>query len=326
MEIATIFGVIIIKKMFFYEYLFTTLPLWVLVFLLSLSANLTAQDGDSLLDGIEEETTDYATASFKTTRVVNSHSLENKAKGTMDFKISHRFGLLNQGVYDIFGLDNATIRFGFEYGISDALMVGLGRSTFEKTYDGFIKYKFLRQSKGKRNMPITAAIALGSGINTLKPNIAFPTLTEDNIHFSHRLNYYAQLIVGRKFSSAFSAQLMPIWIHRNYAPVVNSFQEKNDIFSLGAAARMKLTKRMAVNVEYFYNLPDQLSNRSYNSLSIGFDIETGGHVFQLHFTNSQPMSEKGFIANTGGDWLDGKVHFGFNITREFTVVKPKRDH
>lgn len=298
------------------RHFFIPLCLWCFT-LLGATMPLFAQDDDllSLVDDEDKNTTNFARASFKTTRVINSHSLENVAAGVLDFKISHRFGVLNNGFYDIFGLDNATIRFGLDYGITPRLMVGLGRSTFEKTYDGFIKYKLLRQSKGKRNMPITASLVAGMSINTLK----WANPDRDN-YFSSRLSYYYQLIIGRKFGEGFSMQIMPTLVHRN---LVETRAEKNDVISIGIAARQKLSKRIAVNAEYFYVLPNQIAESYRNSLSVGFDIETGGHVFQLHFTNSTPMTEKGFITETSNDWLDGDIHFGFNISRVFTIAQPK---
>jgi len=275
---------------------------------------IQAQDDLLSLLG-DEETTNYATASFKTNRVINLHSLENTAAGVFDFKISHRFGTLNQGAYDIFGLDQATIRLGGDFGITDQLMVGWGRSTYEKTYDGYVKYKFLRQSTGKRNMPISAAFLATAAIQTLK----WQNPDRDN-YFSSRLYYTFQLMLGRKFSDAFTLQLSPTLVHRN---LVATKAEKNDVMALGIAGRIKLTKRIALNAEYIYVLPDQLAPQFKNALSIGFDIETGGHVFQLHFTNATGMMERGFIAETTGDWTDGGIHFGFNISRVFTVFKPR---
>jgi hypothetical protein len=278
------------------------------------SPAIRAQDDLLSLLG-DEETTNYATASFKTNRVINLHSLENTAAGVFDFKISHRFGTLNQGAYDIFGLDQATIRLGGDFGITDQLMVGWGRSTYEKTYDGYVKYKFLRQSTGKRNMPISAAFLATAAVQTLK----WQNPDRDN-YFSSRLYYTYQLILGRKFSDAFTLQLSPTLVHRN---LVATKAEKNDVMALGIAGRIKLTKRIALNAEYIYVLPDQLAPQFKNALSIGFDIETGGHVFQLHFTNATGIMERGFIAETTGDWTDGGIHFGFNISRVFTVFKPR---
>ena len=263
----------------------------------------------------DDETTDYTNASFKTNRVINLHSLESTAGGVLDFKIGHRFGTLNGGFYELFGLDNANIRIGFDYGLSDVITIGVGRGSFEKTYDGFIKYKFLRQSTGKRKMPFTAALLLTSAVQTLK--WANP---ERENYFSSRMYYTSQLIIGRKFSESFSLQLSPTMVHRN---LIKTNAEKNDVYALGAAGRIKLSKRLALNAEYIYLLPDQVADNITNSLSIGFDIETGGHVFQLHFTNSTSMIEKGFITETTNSWDNGGIHFGFNVSRVFTVKRKK---
>jgi hypothetical protein len=128
------------------------------------------------------------------------------------------------------------------------------------------------------------------------------------------------VIIGRKFSNGFSFQVSPSLVHRN---LVATHEESNNVYALGFAGRVKLNKRLSINAEYIYVFPDQLAEEYRNSLSIGFDIETGGHVFQLHFTNSTSMIEKGFIAETVGNWADGGVHFGFNISRVFNVRKPK---
>jgi hypothetical protein len=271
-----------------------------------------AQEDDLLSLLGEEETTEFVNASFKTNRVINLHSLESTAGGVLDFKIGHRFGTLNGGVYEMFGLDNATIRLGLDYGITNTLTVGLGRSSYEKTYDGYVKYKFLRQSTGKRTMPVTAALLLTSAIQTLK----WPNPDREN-YFSSRLYYTTQLIIGRKFSDAFSLQLSPTLVHRN---LVRTNAEKNDVISIGTAGRIKLTKRVALNAEYVYILPGQTSQDITNSLSVGLDIETGGHVFQLHLTNSTSMIEKGFMTETTNNWTDGGIHFGFNVSRVFTLV------
>ena len=287
--------------------------LFIFLFLL-LPVAIFAQEDDLLsLLGEEEETIDYATASFKTSRIINAHSLENTAKGVLDLKISHRFGFLNTGAYELFGLDGATMRFGFDYGINDRLMVGWGRSTVEKAYDGFVKYKILRQSTGKKTMPITLAWLTTTSVNTLK----WQQLDREN-YFSSRLSYTHQIIVGRKFSEAFTLQIMPTVVHRN---LVKTAVEANDVYALGMAFRQKLTKRIAINGEYFYVFPNQLANGYVNSMSLGFDIETGGHVFQLHFTNSTAMTEKGFITETSGNWFKGDIHFGFNVSRVFTIKR-----
>lgn len=274
--------------------------------------SLSAQEEDDLLSLLEEdETVNYVTGSFKANRVINLHSLENTAGGELDIKISHRFGFLSGSFYELFGLDQATIRIGGDYGITERLMVGVGRSNYEKTYDGFVKFKILRQSTGAKKTPITLSLFGSTAITTIK----FSDPTRENF-FSSRLYYTGQLIMGRKFSNAFTLQLSPTWVHRN---LVATNIEENDVFALGAAARLKLGKRTSLNTEYIYVLPDQLAPGFRNSLSVGFDIETGGHVFQLHFTNSTSMIEKGFVAETVGDWADGDIHFGFNISRVFNI-------
>ncbi len=287
--------------------------LWLAAAICLAAMSATAQDDDLLSLLGEEETTTYTTASFKTNRVINFHSLESTAAGVFDMKISHRFGMLNQGAYDLFGLDNATIRIGGDYGITNWLTVGAGRSSFQKTYDGFIKVKLLRQSSGQRNMPITLALLSTGAIQTMR----WADPDRDNF-FSSRLYYAHQMIVGRKFSDKLTLQISPTVVHRN---LVKTTAEANDVWGIGAAGRLRLNRRIAINGEYMYVLPNQLASEYYNSLSIGFDIETGGHVFQLHFTNSTSMIEKGFIAETTGNWLDGDIHFGFNVSRVFTVKK-----
>ena len=280
------------------------------------AGQVIAQQEQDLLSLLgREETTEYAAASFKTNRVINLHSLENTSFGVLDAKISHRFGFINGGAYELFGLDQSTIRLGLDYGITDRLTIGVGRSSFEKTYDGFVKYKLLRQSSGLKDMPVTLAVLGTAAIQTLR----WSDPDRENL-FSSRLYYVGQLIFGRKFSNSFSLQLSPTIVHRN---LVATAAEENDVIALGAGGRIKFNKRLSLNAEYIYVFQNQIAPEYKNSLSVGFDIETGGHVFQLHFTNSTSMIEKGFVAETTGDWGNGGIHFGFNISRVFTIVKPE---
>jgi hypothetical protein len=286
------------------------------VLLSSSSLMLSAQE--SLLDLLPEDepTVDYATAGFKTTRIINGHSFEMNSEGVLDFKISHRFGRLNGGAYELFGLDAASIRIGLDYGVTPWLNIGVGRSSVGKMYDGFMKVKFLRQQTGKRNIPISMLWVSDMAISSLRNTNS----DLDPYVNSHRLFYTHQLIVGRKFTEGFSLQFMPSLVHRN---LVLTRAESNDVLVMGVGGRLKLSKRVALNVEYYYTLPNQLDARYTNSLSVGFDIETGGHVFQLHFTNSTGMVENAFMTETTGDWLNGDIHFGFNVSRVFTVYRPK---
>lgn len=276
---------------------------------------LHAQD---LLDMLGEEetekTTQYATATFKSTRVINGHSTENAAAGVLDFRVAHRFGYLSGGAGTLFGLDAASMRIGFEYGVTDRLMLGIGRSTYQKALDGFVKYKILRQSTGLKNMPISMSYFVNSGINTLPwvdPN-------RENF-FSSRMSYTHQLLIARKFNEGLSIQISPSVVHRN---LVSTFGEKNDVFALGIGGRQKISTRTSVNAEYFFVPPGQILPQYQHSLSLGLDIETGGHVFQLHLTNSQGMIEQAFITESQGDWLKGNIRFGFNISRVFTLKEP----
>ena len=258
----------------------------------------------------------YTIATFKATRVINGQSNEGLGAGVLDFIILHRFGTLDQGAQNFFGLDNANTRIGFDYGILDWLMVGIGRSSYQKEYDGFVKAKILRQTIDNR-MPVSVSYA---GTIMTRTDDKPAQDTAQKYYFSNRLSYCNQLIIARKFSERFSLQLTPSHLHLNLVPLSN---DPNNIYSLGVGARIKLTRRFSLNGEYFYTVSDRLHGDYHNSLSLGVDIETGGHVFQLHFTNSTGMSERTFIGLTDNRWEDGGIHFGFNISRVFTIVKPK---
>lgn len=285
--------------------------------LFSFQPAYSQQDTTDLLSllGPEEPTTNYAYATFKSSRVINMHSVENPAAGVMDFRIAHRFGTINSGAENLFGLDQAYMRLGFEFGITDRLMAGFGRSNVNKEVDGFLKYKILRQSSGKKNMPISLSFFTSMVVRTT----AWENPDRNN-YFSSRLYYCNQLLIARKFNESLSLQIAPTMVHRNLVP---DSTVKNDVYAGGIGGRYKLTKRTTFNVEYVYVMPGQLEKMYKNSFSVGFDIETGGHVFQLHMTNSKPMNEKGFITETTGDWAKGDIQFGFNVSRVFTIHKKK---
>jgi len=280
--------------------------------------NIRAQDDLMNLLSDQPKTTDYAYATFKTTRIINAQSIENPAEGVLIFMIQHRFGRINTGIYEFFGLDQATTRLGLEYGITKRLSVGIGRSSFEKTYDGYLKYKILRQSTGARKMPFSMSYFVSTAINSLK--WSDQGVADRTNYFSSRVSYTHQLLIARKFSNSISAQLIPSLIHKNLVP---TGEDNNDIFSVGVGGRVKLTKRMSINAEYFYTPTSQISYDFNQPLSLGVDIETGGHVFQLHFSNAQAFFDRGFITETNGKWTDGDIYFGFGISRVFTIVKPK---
>jgi len=266
-----------------------------------------------ILDDTTTQEINYTTATFKSTRVMNGHSIEKMPPGQLDFRISHRFGTLNSGPYEFFGLDQSSIHFGLEYGILKWLMAGIGRGTYEKTYDGFCKFTILRQSSGARVMPVSVSALSSVAITSVK--WSDPDRTN---YFSSRLSYVQQLLIARKVNQSFSVQIAPTFVHRNN--VATEF-DPNDLYAIGAGGRMKLTRRISFNAEYYYtvNRGSYMSQTVYDPLSAGFDIETGGHVFQLIFTNSLAMIEKGFIGETTGSWTKGDIHFGFNISRVFTL-------
>jgi len=268
------------------------------------------------MDMLEDKTTEeihYASATFKSTRIMNGHSVEKMPPGQLDFRISHRFGTLNSGPYEFFGLDQSGIRLGLEYGIFKWLMAGIGRGTYEKTFDGFCKFTILKQSSGARVMPVFVSALSSVAVTSVK--WSDPDRTN---YFSSRLSYVQQLLIARKVNQSFSIQLAPTFVHRNL--VATEF-DPNDLYAIGAGGRVKLTNRISFNVEYYYMITRKsyMSQTVYDPLSLGFDIETGGHVFQLIFTNSIAMIEKGFIGETTGNWTKGDIHFGFNISRVFTL-------
>jgi hypothetical protein len=278
-----------------------------------------AQPEDDLSKLLDEslsanETPDYATATFKTTRLINGHSNEQVAPGVLDMRISHRFGTFNSGAYNFFGLDQASMRMALEYGVFHWFTIGAGRSTYEKTYDGFVKFRILRQSSGKRTMPITLNVVSSMNVRTLKStNQAIVKYPTSNYFYHH------QLIIARKFSEGFSFMLAPTVVHRN---LVQLSTDKHDLYSLGIGGRIKLTRRISFNAEYYYQF--NRATGTTNCLSLGFDIETGGHVFQVTFTNAPAMIERGFITETTGRWDKGDIIGGFCISRNFTLVDPRR--
>jgi Membrane bound beta barrel domain (DUF5777) len=288
----------------------------ILFFCIQLSAQ------DDLMDQLDKETKptiDYTTATFKGTRLINGQTNETIAAKHMNMWIQHRFGRVNSGFDGFWGLDESRVRIGFDYGITDNLMIGIGRSSFQKTSDYFAKYKLLRQSKGARIMPVTVTLLAGGAINAMPTGYSTEAGTTMNFaNNTERQSYYAQAIIARKFSESVSFQLMPTFLHNNKT---DSPDIKNDIVAVGIGGRVKVSKRISLNGEYYAQVRTYTENDQYpfkNSLSFGVDIETGGHVFQLHFTNSRGMIEKQYITGTTGLWQNGDIHYGFNVSRVFS--------
>ena len=281
--------------------------------LLLVSIDISAQTVDLFAEENKTISTDITTGTFKATRIVNGQSIENVGSGVLDFRILHRFGALNQGGYNFFGLDQATMRLGLDYGINNRLMVGIGRSTFEKQYDAFLKYKIIRQQKGAKNIPFSLSYASSVIYKSLRD--ATTTYTP---YTSDKFSYANQLLLASKINDYLSIQLTPTLIHYN---MVDAKTIPNDFYSLGFGFRQRVSKRVNITTEYFYRF-NKLDGY-YNPLSVGVDIETGGHVFQLHVSNSTGMTERTFINETIGSWGKGDLRFGFNISRVFTLRKPK---
>ncbi len=292
-----------------------------LVVILGVQFSTRAQDDlMKMLEEQEEEVTNLTIATFKTTRLVSGHSIETNAEGVLQFLIGHRFGRLNSGWRDLYGIDNATIRLGFEYGITDNINIGVGRSSFEKTYDATFKWRLLRQKSGAKNFPFTATWVSSSYLNTME----WPNPEREN-YFSSRMNFHHALLLARKFGNAVSVQLMPTLVHRN---IVQTKEDENTIYSMGVGSSIRLTGSLRANFEYYFIPEDQIfstigGEKVRNSFSVGVDLETGGHVFQIFLTNSRGMAEKFLVGETTGNWLDGDIHFGFNVSRVFTLKKPE---
>jgi hypothetical protein len=280
-----------------------------------LAAPAWSQQGGllSLLD--EQYSIDHVTNAFKSPRVINTHSMEMLSPGTMDFRILHRFGDISRGAYELFGLDQASMRLGLDFGITSNLSAGIGRSTAKKEVDGFLKYRILWQSTGRRNIPVSVVWVSGMTVNGLKDPIGIEGV---QVKFTRRLGYYHELIIGRKFSDRFTLQVSPTLIHNN---IVANKLTPNELLACGIGGRFKFTKRIAFVWDYTYVINRFPPNINYNPLSVGFDIETGGHVFQLHFSNAVGMNERAYISDANSNWLKGEVRFGFNLSRVFQIVK-----
>ena len=282
-------------------------PAWFVLVLVGFQSY--SSQGQSLLDALDTEPTAHpVTATFKDTRVINMQSNETPGAGVLHFVIAHRFGRINEGAYSLWGLDNASMRMGFDYGLTDRWTLGVGRSTFQKTYEVSMKGKLFVQ-KSDNSVPVSVTyygVIMANGLRWQEPD-------RENL-FSSRLSYVNQLIVTRKINDRTSLAVVPSFIHRNLVDITS---KSHDQWTLGLGGRHKLTHRVSINSEYHF-LVNGLDEATTNSLSLGVDIETGGHVFQLHITNSQGMFERAFLTETTGRWLDGDLFFGFNLSRVFS--------
>ncbi len=272
------------------------------------------QLSDILEDSLFTEK-EFEQATFKATRLVNFHTIETVGKRTLEFRVSHRFGDLSSGAYGFFGLDGpASLNLALNYSYNGKLEFGLNRTSHEKLYSGCIKYRLLRQTTDQKT-PISITLFSQMNINGLKSvNVIQPEF----LFFNDRFNYVHQIMIARKFSEAFSLQISPTLVHYN---LVTKITDHNDIFSIVGMGRMKISKRAALTAEYCYRLnsySDDFSNY-HNSLGVGMDLETGGHVFQFFFTNSFGINEAQTIPYTQGDITKLQLKLGFNISRVFSI-------
>ena len=264
---------------------------------------------DDLLDEIDTESNEkeYVSAAFKGLKVVNFESTKLVSKKEFTFIVAHRFGSIENGFENFFGLDDAVTRLNFVYGISDGFNISVSRSSFQKIYEGAIKYRLFRQQKN--GFPFTIV-----GYNSVLINTSLDEANLPLLEFENRVGYTTQLLVSRKFDENFSLLLAPTFFHDNYVPIDS---QDNSQYAIGFGGRYKLTKRWSINVDYGWHLNRASDSLYRNPLSIGFDLETGGHVFQMHFTNAQPMNTNMFLGQATGDWSDGNIFFGFNLSRRF---------
>lgn len=261
---------------------------------------------DDLLKEIDSvATNERVESAFKGLKIVNIESTKLAAKGDLYFIVSHRFGSVKDGFEGFFGLDNAATQLKFVYGVNDWLTISGARS--EIVYD--FAAKFMLQPQIKDGFPVAIVGFSSFGINNTLKESNYP-----NMEFEDRLIYVSQLLVSRKFSNKFSLELAPTYFHENF---VEDDNQENSQFAIGMGGRYKLTNRWSLNVDYAAHLNRSSTSRFNNPLSIGVDLETGGHVFQMHFSSSQGIHESGFLGNTTGDWTKGDVFFGFNLLRVF---------
>lgn len=272
------------------------------------------------------------TATFKSTKLINGHTNETIYKNELDFKVDHRFGDIagsNGGLSQFFGLDNSTdVRIGFEYGFSDRLSIGLARAkgatAVQQLYEGSIKYRLLEQTTDDY-IPVAVTLFGSNTIAAVKASDDPTSATAYN-NVKDRMNYVSQIIIARKFNSNFSFTLTPSYVHRNFT----AFRDQNDLFAVGAGGRAKISKRMALVIDYYLPFRNKADKayleqtngvKFYNPLGVGLEIETGGHVFHLNFTNATAIEEMQYLSQTTSSWLKGQYRWGFSIARRFSFDK-----
>ena len=312
--------------------------------LLNFTQDTQSQDDDltNLIDELIDRSKpgkEFVEATFKTTRIINAHSVETLNTKTLDFRVSHRFGDIaskeGERAHALFGFDNAAdIFIGLEYGVTDDLTLGFGRNKgagpLDELYHGHIKYRALKQTTDNKR-PVSITIFANSAITARKKS-ADSTSVSSIPKWQHRFSYVVQAIIARKFSGKFSLEIIPTYLHRNFVP----YGDENDNFAIAAAGRFKFTKRVAIILEFFYPISKYRFNEDYRNenlinynyfmpIGIGFEFETGGHIFHVNFTNSEGILQNDFIPYTSKNWLDGGFRLGFTISRVFQLGKEKSE-
>ena len=280
----------------------------------------TAQDADSLLNQLGSgDSVKAFSSTFKSTRVVLSHSTETQNKYDLDLRIRHHFGDIGGefgNSHTLFGLDGATdLYIGLDYGLSDKLTIGIGRSKHDELYNLFVKRRILEQNE---QVPLSATVLGQGGWITRKE-----TEESEFSNLASRASYFFQAIIARRFSDALSLEILPGYLIRK---TVEDPEDNKGMFTAGLAGRLKLSKRLSFIADYnFVNISrsDALTEKYYNPLGVGLEIETGGHIFSLNFMNSEYIIENNFLPGTKKSWTNGGVRFGFTISRNFTLHKSK---
>lgn len=282
-------------------------------------------------DGPKKNEPVYAT--FKTYRLGNAQTIETVKKNHLDFRIAHRFGNIynsdlpnpiNETFQSFYGFDNNTdIRFSFDYGITDDITIGIGRSAMNKLFDGSIKWKLLKQTTNFK-VPVSITFFGDLGYCFAPTSELYRGITKNfETNELHRFNYISQLVIASKLNKAISLEILPTYVHRNFIVqninTNNDAEDVNGFMALGIGGRIKLTKRVCLIGDYFYNFADFYKNNDKIKmpLALGVELETGGHVFSLFFTNAGGLIENNFIPYTYDSWSKGQVKFGFNISRTF---------
>lgn len=285
-------------------------PYFSVVIFLFLSISICAQD-DLLdeLDALTEEEKKYELPAFKAMKIGNLQSTKIAEKGDLYLYVSHRFGTLQNGIKTFFGLDQANTKIQLVKGLWKGIQLSIGRESLGETYSTSIKARLAKQSETNA---FTYVFYGTANINTQIGEDRLP-----DIEFGDRMSYATQLLISRRFSDDFSFLVAPSYVRQNLQDLNITGGRTHNQFVMGLGGRYKLSQRMSINMDYAYNFNRDRNSLFNDPLTIGVDIETGGHVFQLLFSNAQSTNEPGFLSNAEGNWEDGDIFFGFNIVRVF---------